>query len=180
MTERMENAVATMIEANARLTDAVTALVKASMGASETMEQFAGLAKTRMTPADRAVAAMEAMAEAGMTADELNANAAAAMEATAGAGEKAEDKPKRTRKAKPEPAKEPEPGIDEDIVVLDDEPAEDGPTYTLVEVRARLAGLSQAGKQAQVKALIESFGAAKLTDIDPAKYAAVMKQAEAL
>lgn len=162
MTERMENAVATMIEANARLTDAVTALVKASMGASETMEQFAGLA------------------EAGMTADELNANAEAAMEAMAAAGEKAEDKPKRTRKAKPEPAKEPEPGIDEDIVVLDDEPAEDEPTYTLVEVRAKLAGLSQAGKQAQVKALIESFGAAKLTDIDPAKYAAVMKQAEAL
>lgn len=160
MTERMENAIATMIEANARLTDAVTALVKASMGASETMEQFAGLA------------------EAGMTADELNANAEAAMEATAAAGEKAEDKPKRTRKAKAEP--QPEPGIDEDIVVLDDEPAEDEPTFTLVEVRAKLAGLSQAGKQAQVKALIESFGAAKLTDIDPAKYAAVMKQAEAL
>ena len=162
MTERMENAVATMIEANARLTDAVTALVKASMGASETMEQFAGLAK------------------AGMTADELNANAAAAMEAMAAAGEKAEDNPKRTRKAKPEPEPQPEPGIDEDIIVLDDEPAEDEPTYTLVEVRAKLAGLSQAGKQAQVKALIESFGAAKLTDIDPAKYAAVMKQAEAL
>lgn len=165
MTERMEHAIATMIEANARLTDAVTALVKASMGASETMEQFAGLA------------------EAGMTADELNANAEAAMEAMAAAGEKdpepkAEDKPKRTRKAKAEP--QPEPGIDEDIVVLDDEPAEDEPTFTLVEVRAKLAGLSQAGKQAQVKALIESFGAAKLTDIDPAKYAAVMKQAEAL
>lgn len=179
MTERMENAVATMIEANARLTDAVTSLVKASMGASETMEQFAGMAKARMTPADRAFAAMEAM-----TADELNANAEAAMEAMAAAGEKAEDKPKRTRKAKAEPAKEPEvelePGIDEDIVVLDDEPAEDEPTFTLVEVRAKLAGLSQAGKQAQVKALIESFGAAKLTEIDPAKYAAVMKQAEVL
>lgn len=163
MTERMENAVATMIEANARLTDAVTALVKASIGAAEAAD---GLA--------------EGLKGAGVTADELNANAEAAMEAMAAAGEKAEDKPKRTRKAKAEPAREPEPGIDEDIVVLDDEPAEDEPTFTLVEVRARLAGLSQAGKQAQVKALIESFGAAKLTDIDPAKYAAVMKQAEAL
>lgn len=169
MTERMENAVATMIEANARLTDAVTALVKASMGAAEAAD---GLA--------------EGLKGAGVTADELNANAEAAMEAMAGAGEKAEDKPKRIRKAKAEPAKEPEvevelePGIDEDIVVLDDEPAEDEPTFTLVEVRAKLAGLSQAGKQAQVKALIESFGAAKLTDIDPAKYAAVMKQAEVL
>lgn len=166
MTERMENAVATMIEANARLTDAVTALVKASMGATELEKEIGKLSS--------------GLAKAGMTADELNANAEAAMEAMAGAGEKAEDKPKRTRKAKPEPAKEPEPGIDEDIVVLDDEPAEDEPTFTLVEVRAKLAGLSQAGKQAQVKALIESFGAAKLTDIDPAKYAAVMKQAEAL
>ena len=167
MTERMENAVATMIEANARLTDAVTALVKASMGAAEAAD---GLA--------------EGLKGAGVTADELNATAEAAMEAMAAAGEKAEDKPKRTRKAKAEPAKEPEvelePGIDEDIVVLDDEPAEDEPTYTLVEVRAKLAGLSQAGKQAQVKALIESFGAAKLTDIDPARYAAVMQQAEAL
>lgn len=167
MTERMENAVATMIEANARLTDAVTALVKASMGAAEAA---AGLA--------------ERLKGAGVTADELNANAEAAMEAMAGAGEKAEDKPKRIRKAKAEPAREPEPqpepGIDEDIVVLDDEPAGDDPTYTLVEVRAKLAGLSQAGKQAQVKALIESFGAAKLTDIDPAKYAAVMQQAEVL
>lgn len=165
MTERMENAVATMIEANARLTDAVTALVKASMSAAEAAD---GLA--------------EGLKGAGVTADELNANAEAAMEAMAGAGEKAEDKPKRTRKAKAEPAREPEPQpvIDEDIVVLDDEPAGDEPTYTLVEVRARLAGLSQAGKQAQVKALIESFGAAKLTDIDPAKYAAVMQQAEVL
>lgn len=167
MTERMENAVATMIEANARLTDAVTALVKASMGATEAAEKLP-----------------TALKAAGMTADDLNANAEAAMEAMAAAGEEAEDKPKRTRKAKAEPAKEPEPqpepGIDEDIVVLDDEPAEDEPTFTLVEVRAKLAGLSQAGKQAQVKALIESFGAAKLTDIDPAKYAAVMKQAEAL
>ena len=174
MTERMENAVATMIEANARLTDAVTTLVKASMGTTKTTKKLPTTLKT-----------------AGMTADELNANAEAATEAMAAAGEKApepkaEDKPKRTRKAKAEPAKEPEPevelepGIDEDIVVLDDEPAEDEPTFTLVEVRAKLAGLSQAGKQAQVKALIESFGAAKLTDIDPAKYAAVMKQAEAL
>lgn len=172
MTERMENAVATMIEANARLTDAVTALVKASMGATEAAEKLP-----------------TALKAAGMTADELNANAEAATEAMAAAGEKApepkaEDKPKRTRKAKVEPTKEPEvelePGIDEDIVVLDDEPAEDEPTFTLVDVRAKLAGLSQAGKQAQVKALIESFGAAKLTDIDPAKYAAVMKQAEGI
>lgn len=167
MTERMEMAIATMIEANAGLTDAVTALVKASMGAAEAAD---GLA--------------EGLKGAGVTADELNANAEAAMEAMAGAGEKAEDKPKRTRKAKAEPAKEPEPqpepAGDEDIVVLDDEPAGDEPTYTLVGVRSKLAGISQAGKQAQVKALIESFGAAKLTEIDPSQYAEVMKKAEAL
>jgi predicted RNase H-like HicB family nuclease len=153
----MEKAIATLIEASAGLTNAVTALVKA-----------------------------------GMTADELNANAEAAMEAMTKAGEKdpepkAEDKPKRTHKAKAEPAKvgpaKVEPAKEPETVeetIIPDEVGEDEPTYTLVEVRSKLAGLSQAGKQAQVKALIESFGAAKLTEIDPSQYAEVMKKAEAL
>ncbi len=170
MTERMEKAIAALIEANAGLTNAVTALVKASMGASEASEKLA----TRLV-------------EAGMTADELNVNAEAAMDAMAKAGEKdrepvGEDKPKRTRKAKAEPAKA-EPAKKPETVeetIIPDEVGEDEPTYTLVEVRSKLAGLSQAGKQAQVKALIESFGAAKLTEIDPSQYAAVMKKAEAL
>lgn len=53
-------------------------------------------------------------------------------------------------------------------------------TITLEEVRAKLAALSQAGKTAEVKALISTFGAAKLTDLKTEQYAEVLVAAEAL
>lgn len=49
---------------------------------------------------------------------------------------------------------------------------------TLEQVRAKLASLSQAGKAADVKALIATFGASKLTDIAAEKYADVLAAAE--
>ena len=49
---------------------------------------------------------------------------------------------------------------------------------TLEQVRAKLAALSQAGKQAQVKKLITDFGATKLTEIPAEKYAELLAQAE--
>lgn len=51
---------------------------------------------------------------------------------------------------------------------------------TLEQVRAKLAQLSQDGKQAQVKALIKKFGAKKLTDIPAEKYSELMQEAEVL
>ncbi|MEW9109048.1 MAG: hypothetical protein AB2374_06845 [Cytobacillus gottheilii] len=51
---------------------------------------------------------------------------------------------------------------------------------TLEKVRAKLAALSQDGKQAQVKALITEFGAKKLSDIPAGKYAELLKKAEEL
>jgi len=60
-----------------------------------------------------------------------------------------------------------------------DKPA-DQPAYTLETVRAKLAALSQSGKQKEVKAIIESFEAAKLTDIPAEKYPEVMEKAAAL
>jgi len=48
---------------------------------------------------------------------------------------------------------------------------------TLEEVRAVLAAKSQGGKQAEVKALIVKHGAKKLTDIDPACYEQLLKEA---
>lgn len=51
------------------------------------------------------------------------------------------------------------------------------PAYTLETVRATLAGLSQNGMQKEVKAIIESFGVKKLTDIPAEKYSEVMKRA---
>lgn len=49
---------------------------------------------------------------------------------------------------------------------------------TLEIVRAKLAELSKAGKQAQVKALIKKFGAKKLTEISEENYEALLKEAE--
>lgn len=51
---------------------------------------------------------------------------------------------------------------------------------TLEEVRAKLAALSQDGKQAQVKALITEFGAKKLSDIPSSKYQELLEKAEVL
>ena len=57
---------------------------------------------------------------------------------------------------------------------------EDKPVVTLEQVRAKLAALSQAGKQPQVKELINKYGAKKLTEIAPEHFAAVLKEAEAV
>lgn len=49
---------------------------------------------------------------------------------------------------------------------------------TLEEIRTKLAGLSQSGKQSEVKSLIKKFGAVKLTDIPKEKYPELLKAAE--
>lgn len=50
-------------------------------------------------------------------------------------------------------------------------------TYSLEEVRARLADVSRAGFTEEVKTLIERYGASKLSDIHPSKYTDLMKEA---
>lgn len=50
----------------------------------------------------------------------------------------------------------------------------------LEDVRAVLADKSRSGKTAEVKALITTFGADKLSDIEPSNYAELMKKAEVL
>lgn len=51
---------------------------------------------------------------------------------------------------------------------------------TLEDVRAKLAALSQDGKQVQVKELITGFGAKKLSDIPVDKYPELLEEAEKL
>jgi len=51
---------------------------------------------------------------------------------------------------------------------------------TLEQVRATLAEKSQLGFTANVRALLEKYGAPKLSQIDPANYAALLADAEAL
>jgi outer membrane biosynthesis protein TonB len=80
--------------------------------------------------------------------------------------------------AEPTPAVDPEPASAEDA--QPESEAEPEVTYTLEQVRNKLAELSRAGKQAQVKALIEKHGASKLSEIKGESYAALMKDAEGL
>ena len=49
---------------------------------------------------------------------------------------------------------------------------------TIEQVRAVLAEKSQAGLTAQVKTLLESFGANKLSAVNPEDYAAVLAEAK--
>jgi hypothetical protein len=56
----------------------------------------------------------------------------------------------------------------------------DKPAPSLEDVRTILGQLSQSGKQAEVRNLIASFGATRLTEVDKSKYADLMTAAEAL
>ena len=54
-------------------------------------------------------------------------------------------------------------------------------TYTKEEVRAMLANLSQAGYRGEAKALVKKYsGGGSLSDVDPARYAELVAEAEAL
>lgn len=52
--------------------------------------------------------------------------------------------------------------------------------YTFTEVRTFLADKSRAGHTAEVKKILAAHGADKLSELDPAEYAAVMAEAEVL
>ena len=91
-----------------------------------------------------------------------------------------EEKIEKTNEAE----KKPEP-VEADLGVGLDLPNEaeastETVTYTLEEVRAKLAAISKAGKSTEMKQLISSFGVSKLTDIPSDKYPELMEKAGAL
>lgn len=51
---------------------------------------------------------------------------------------------------------------------------------SLEKVRGVLAGKSQDGYSAEVRAIVSKYGASRLSDIDPKDYAAVLKDAEVI
>ena len=57
-------------------------------------------------------------------------------------------------------------------------PAE--PVLTLEQVRAVLADKSRKGFTAQIRSLLQKYGAAKLSGIDPANYEALLAEVEVL
>ncbi len=74
------------------------------------------------------------------------------------------------------PGSEPGPGQPERTNAK----AADVKTITLEQVRAVLAEKSQDGFTAEVRALLEKHGAPRLSEIDPANYAALLADAEKL
>ena len=62
-----------------------------------------------------------------------------------------------------------------------DEPAAPAkPALTLEQVRAVLADKSRKGFTAQIRSLLQKYGAAKLSGIDPANYEALLAEVEVL
>lgn len=58
--------------------------------------------------------------------------------------------------------------------------APEKPQLTLEEVRAVLAEKSHDGFTKEIRELLEKYGAPRLSEIDPANYAALLKDAEVL
>ena len=54
------------------------------------------------------------------------------------------------------------------------------PTLTLEQVRAVLADKTRNGFTAQIRSLLQKYGAAKLSGIDPANYEALLAEVEVL
>lgn len=59
-------------------------------------------------------------------------------------------------------------------------PEKEEPAVLLEQVRGVLAEKSRNGYTAEVRAIIQKYGADRLSDIDPKHYAAVLKDAEVL
>ena len=54
------------------------------------------------------------------------------------------------------------------------------PPLTLEAVRAVLADKSRNGHTAEIRSLLQKYGASKLSEIDPTKYKALLSDAEVL
>ncbi|MCF0261219.1 MAG: DNA ligase [Erysipelotrichaceae bacterium] len=61
-----------------------------------------------------------------------------------------------------------------------EEKTPEAPTPTKTDVRAVLAAKSAAGHKTEVQALLKKYGAAKLAEVNPADYAAIIKEAEVI
>lgn len=59
-------------------------------------------------------------------------------------------------------------------------PEKKEPEISLEKVRGILADKSRAGHTAEVRVIIQKFGADRLSEVDPKYYAAILKEAEVL
>lgn len=105
---------------------------------------------------------MSKMNDMAMTIEELRSAAAAISDAANWLAQQfsdnADEAPSQEAETKPEPK----------------------PALTLEQVRAVLAEKSRAGHTAAVRELLLKYGASKLSQIDPANYEALLRDAEVL
>lgn len=100
---------------------------------------------------------MSKMSDMAMTIEELRNAAAAINDAADWLSRQFSDD---ADAAEPAPTKEPEPKLE--------------------DVRAVLADMSRKGHTAEIRALLQKYGAAKLSGVDPANYSALLKDVEGL
>ena len=62
----------------------------------------------------------------------------------------------------------------------EESPVDSNPVVTIEQVRAVLAEKSQAGLTVQIKDLLTSFGAEKLSGVDPTRYSELLEAAKTL
>jgi outer membrane biosynthesis protein TonB len=80
---------------------------------------------------------------------------------------------KKAKAQKPAPEPTPEPTVDAS-------PPEAEPAVSLVDVRAKLIELKEAGKGPQVQAILSAMGFANLTSVPADKYADLLAKAKEL
>ena len=68
----------------------------------------------------------------------------------------------------------------EETSSVEKEKEDNKPTLTLEKVRAVLAEKSRNGHTAEIRSLLEKYGATKLSAVDPKHYEALLKDAEVL
>lgn len=61
-----------------------------------------------------------------------------------------------------------------------EQPTLETKTVTFVEIRSRLAEISRAGHTAEIKELLQKFGAGKLSEVKESDYTALLTEAEGL
>ena len=90
----------------------------------------------------------------------------------------------RTSETRQKPCMQDEISEDRETPEDADEPMEptteqtdEGPGYTLVQVREKLSELQKAGKRAKVQELIAGFGVKKLTEVPEDRYTELMQKA---
>ena len=72
------------------------------------------------------------------------------------------------------------PLLSDPVPKKEESPKEEAKTYTFTEVRGIMAGLSGQGKKAEAKALLEKFGAKRLSDVKEEDYAALVHEAQVI